>query len=263
MANTFAPGRSIATLAPTVLLLMTSAGLADQAHAAQEPAGVERQVETEPEAEVWSLRLRLQGGHAHSPRPSDEGEPSLLYGTAFRGWSVRGGTAAAWRALPWLRLVGDAGIGFTRTEGFAERGDARRELRLSLTSLDVTAGAEAYRRFGSVELRTEAGLGPRFGARARARERRFNLEDQSPAPPIRVGTSLLAYTEVAVAIDAGHLTVPVGIRLVRNLTYPGSTADRLDASPSDDDPGRYLVESTWQVLGTVGVEWPSPGRARR
>lgn len=221
---------------------------------AQEPPRIETAGD-DIEESPWNTRVRLHAGMAHTPRADDPDEPSLLFGTAFNGYALRASTGATRRVLPWLRLAGDAALAFSSTEGFAERDDARRELRLSLTTLDIALGGELYHRLGAVELRSELALGPRFGASARARERRFNIDDDSPAPAIRVGTSLVAHLELGAAVDAGPLRIPFGIRVIRNLTYPGTTAGRLDGDGTVQEPGRYLVETTWQFLVSTGVEF--------
>lgn len=219
------------------------------------PAQVDSSATEGSAPSLWEARARLHAGAAYTPRATDPLTPSLLYGAAFTGWSVRGGTGAARRMQPWLRLVGDIGLGRTQVEGFAQRGDLRREIRFSLTTLDLSMAAEAFQPVGPIEVRGQIGAGPRVGVSARARERRFGFDDDSEGLPIRVGLAIPAFFELGVAVDAGAVRLPLGFRFSRNLNYPSSTAGRLDGDLSRGETGRYLVETAWQFLLVVGVDY--------
>lgn len=223
------------------------------------PAGVSAAASPEPAPISIRAGLRAGGGAGVISRPSDAaGEPTFLYGAGFSGPALRLASSFGLPLTPWLRARQEIGLGWTRLEGSASEGDRSREIIFRLTTVDLLLGPEAHTRLGDTRLEAFGGfaLGPRFGVRASARDRRVGFDTDEDLLRLRLSTALILGMEAGVAWHSpGGLRVPVSLRWTRNLTAPSDTAGRLEASEDPELGPRYRVEATWALTGVLGVDF--------
>lgn len=227
--------------------------------------GVAEEDDTSQEERAHGVRgvILLGGGWAYTPRTNDPpGAIRLVGGSAFPGYALRfsGGVQLPLPSV--FSLQAEAGVQRTATEGYAsieEPGDAgpqrfRRELAFELISLDMLGLLRATHALSpSTHLWFGAGVGLRAGVHGRAEERRIGFFDSEPAPRIRLAPALLLPLEAGLGVRAGPVEIPLAIRLHINPGYGSTTAGRLDGDATEANPGRYWVESTYQVLFLSGV----------
>lgn len=203
------------------------------------------------------LGLRLGFGPAVTPVADDPaGALTLLGGTAFTGTALNIDATVRYRFTNAVGLRSGVGLVRSSVMGFAEAPDGsfRRELTLRLVTLGVPVAVEGGWDFGRVRANAFAGGEPRVGVLASADELRSGTPSDEPALAIRTGVSFGVVVGAEFAVDAGRYSFPVGVRYRRNLTYGRTTEDRFSAPNASDGPGRYLVDTRWDLVVSVGFD---------
>jgi outer membrane protein OmpA-like peptidoglycan-associated protein len=202
-----------------------------------------------------TVGIRVGFGPSGAAGPDDAaGEPTLLFGTAFTGSSLHGAGVFRYPFNPYLAFRGEVAFARTRTTGFAEGDDFKRELEFTMASIGVPLGVDGGYAIGPIDLRALFGFAPRFGASAAAVESRSGNVPNDPAIEIRSGLALDLLVGAELAARIGRVRIPVTLRYARNLLYPNTTVDRYD-NYTDGNPGRYLVDIDWSLQFLVGVDF--------
>jgi outer membrane protein OmpA-like peptidoglycan-associated protein len=211
----------------------------------------------------WIPGLRLGLGPAVTSQPDDPAAgPSLLSGSAFTGLLFRGAGVLRYQFTPLVALRFEAGITAGTLTGFAETDAWRRELRFSLTTLDVPLAVELGGHLGPVHLSGLAGFGIRTGLGVNGRDIRSADAPDEPVIEVRAGTAVGFLAGVGVALDVGRVRVPIEVRYQRSLNYPGTTSDRY-ADSTAQSPGRYWIDPTWTLVVSTGIDLEFGRRERR
>lgn len=206
------------------------------------------------------IGARLGFGPAITGPADDPAEaPSLLYGTAFTGNVLAFHGVFRYRFHENVAFRGELGFTRSRVTGFAEDETFRRELTFKLMTLGLPLLIEGGHDLGAVRFWGNAGVLPRFGVAARAEEIRAGAVGNEPPIAIRAGIGMGIVLGAGVGIDVGRATIPLEVRYTRNVAYPGNTEARYDNYESPEAPGRYLVETRWDLLVMAGFDFALGG----
>lgn len=216
----------------------------------------------------FSLGGRIVGSFVQLSQPTDpEGEPTVLFGTAFTGYELEGGLALQKEltrvAHGPLLLDVDLLLSHARGTGYAESrtSDARREVTISATGVHVPAFIN-YGIEGTSTL-LAVGVGPElmFGFASGSSTTQTGVEGTPQAletrPVIHVG--LAAKLGMTFEVAGGYL--PIELRFMWDPFVPSSTRERFDAYQSFDDTGRYGVAFDWHLGVGVGYLFEPGGGA--
>jgi hypothetical protein len=208
---------------------------------------------SEPADSRWSIGASFAAGLALTSRPEDQaGQVTLLYGTGFRGPGFRGVAYGRYRLHEHVLLQLELGAGRYRGNGYASRGEVRRDLDLKHTAVEVAALVHIP--IGVLEAFVGLGIAPRIGVSSSIRDSASeqNPPDRAPLAATTNGFPLVA--ELGFAPRVQSLRFPIAFRAGWNVAYPARTVDRLVDWSSFDDRGRYLVEHDFDLLVLIGVD---------
>ena len=211
---------------------------------------------------------RVGGAWVQRSQPTDpEGEPTVLFGTAFTGYGVAvGGTAQ--RALTMvgsnpLLLDVDLLLSYRRALGFAESrtSDARRELILKTTAVQLPVLVGMGIQGTSTLLQFSAGPELLAGITSGSATRQTGVEGVPDTLPTRPAIHVGLTGKLGLMFDAAGGKLPIDLRLTYDPMVAKTTRDRFDNYVSPENPGRYGVAFNWQALVTVGYVIPLGGGA--
>lgn len=233
-------------LAPALaLLLLACLGLPKQAHALDARLGA---------------RLGPQFSRLNAPQ-DPQGEPTLMWGTAFSGAGLTLGLSA--EATLWQRgrlAVGlDTGLLYSlgRGTGFAEHRTTLEKRTLTITghSLRVPLLATLTNEGPTVDVRVMAGPEIVVGLASGTKLVEENI-NKVPQPIYTTST-----THVGLSMGLGtvwhvrQMHLPVDVRFVWDPFVANTTVERFEGYLNAYDPGRYRVAFNWQWYLTTGVLW--------
>jgi len=211
---------------------------------------------------------RAGGSWVQRSQPNDpEGEPTVLFGTAFTGYGIAvGGTLQ--RELTKvgqnpLLLDADLLISYRRALGFAESRttNARRELILMTTAVQLPILIGFGIRGTSTLLQFSAGPELLAGITSGSATRQTGVEGVPDSLETRPAIHLGVTGKLGMMFDAAGGKLPIDLRLTYDPFVARSTRDRFDNYVSAENPGRYGVAFNWQALVTVGWVVPLGSRA--
>lgn len=203
------------------------------------------------------LGVLLGGGYSQINGPQDPANSNtFLYGSAFSGGGYVFGASTELDFGSFVGLQTDLLFTGTSLTGYAEAGEARREVIIDELSLQLTALATFTIDLPNPDI--VFGLGPAvaFGLDAAVTEVITGFEPET-LDPLQPDTTvwLLFVTQVGLTIDAGPVEIPVIFRIGWNPFYPDTTSERFSAFQSADEPGPWTVGFDWQLDGLAGVRF--------
>lgn len=201
--------------------------------------------------------LSVGATYSYMARPTDpQGDPTLLYGSAFAG---AGFFAGAYYEHGLSELLGlSAGLYYSSLSGtgYAEdkKNGQKQTLRLQSHTLRLPILGRLRYPLGSVSL--VASLGPELlwslgsGSTATYEGITAPPTPLQTADPLHIGIT----GAIGVVIPTGKGALPIELRITRDPMVPGSTRERFEDYKSLEQPGRYQVAFDWQFLLSVGAE---------
>lgn len=211
----------------------------------------------------WSVGASFGAGLALTSRPEDRpGQVTLLYGTGFRGSGLRGVVYGRYRVHQRVQLQLELGAGRYRLNGYASRGDLRRDLDLTHSAVELAALVHVPFRWRALEAFAGLGVAPRIGTSSSIRDSAGGRNPADLAPLAATSNAFPLVVELGFAPHIQSLRFPVAFRAGWNVAYPARTVDRLVEWSSLNDRGRYLIEHDFDLLVTVGIDGAIGSRRR-
>ena len=233
----------------------------DDPRAADTEATVDQ--ETSQAESNWRVGARFAFGYNHMRAPFDlEGEPTLLFGSAFSGVGFQAGATIKTQ----LSSIGAARIGLTADilyaymngKGYAQDAALTQRRTIELTShglrIPLLLEAEAAR---AEKVAWVVGVGPEMlvGLATSATVTDENLGVPIPelftTPTLHAGIA----AQVGAMILRDDKRIPLILRFTWDPAVPRSTRGRFEGYIDNDNPGRYQVGFDFHVHATVGVAW--------
>lgn len=213
-------------------------------------------------AEPLLLGGKLGLNYSELLAPTDpQGEPTVLFGTAFSGFGFQVGGSARYEVaqLAFSDLIASADLMFAyqRGRGFAESRvtDARRTVAFHSLGLQlpVLVGL-SFSGEGERPSKFDIAVGPSLlaGLSAGSSTKSTGDTEEAPALPVRPVTHVGLTAHAGVVLDIGDAWLPVDVRLTWNPMVAKSTRDRFDNFVSLDEPGRYAAAFSWSLSVSVG-----------
>ncbi len=202
---------------------------------------------------------RVGANFVERSQPNDPpGEPTVLFGTAFTGWELKGGAALQME----LSRLGNAPLlldvdllfSYARATGYAESrtSDARRELTLVTTGIHLPVllgyGIESESTMLEFALGPEALVGLASGSVASQTGVEGALPPIQTRPVIHVGLT----GKLGIAFEVGDSLVPIELRATYDPFVAKTTRDRFSDFQSFENPGEYGVAFNWHIGASVG-----------
>lgn len=203
---------------------------------------------------------KVGGSFNQLSQPTDpQGEPTVLFGTAFTGFGFQAGGTL-------YHTLADLGVGplfvhadllFThqRGNGYAESrtSPARRTITIHTTGLRVPALIGVGFTGGGSMLNLAVGPELLLGLAAGSRTKNEGGASSGAELPVRAVTHLGLTAQIGMIFDAAGQKVPIEARFTWDPFVAKSTRDRFDNWVDFDNTGSYAVAFNWQAILMVGV----------
>ena len=208
--------------------------------------------------ERWTAGLSAGASAQWMIEPTDdEGEPTVLYGSAFRGPGMVIGPSLQIDVGPIDELdvaVELEGLyGYQRASGFARHSESGQiDVTLSQHVFRFPAQLVARGWAGDVPVFFGAGLEPVVGVHSASSVETDGVDVPIAALATRPVTSVGALASLGIDLSYGEQVIPVSLRVAYDPSVPESSRGRLEGYESDEEPGEFGVQFDLTVMMTVG-----------
>lgn len=208
---------------------------------------------------ILSVGLLIGLNYSQINSPTDPaGEPTLLFGSAFKGIGFTGGLTATFDPFKIgpgsLSLRVDFLGAFTKVSGFAENRTQNFRRELAFTDLSLRAPimlGYTLRAIEHVPIFLFGGVDLLVASLKTESEQDNGI---TPNPIATRGPNPLSLIGVVgTAYEAGDWIIPIDLRFNYNPFTEKSTRARFDNYLSATSPGAYQVAFDWQIFVTLGI----------
>lgn len=211
------------------------------------------------ESGSFEVGARFGGGLTQLSQPTDPaGEPTVLFGTAFTGPSFMiGGFASRTLTTTGLGQIfanADLLLAHSRGTGWAESRTtaARREATIHDTSLRVPVLLGLSIPGDSASFSLAVGPELLLGIASGSSVKQEGLEGLPEPLPTKPATHLGIAADLGLTLKTAKFDLPVDARFTWDPMVKKSTRDRFDGYVSVQEPGKYTVAWSFQMLVLLG-----------